>query len=53
MYRYESMLESFDLATNRNQKEVIKLHTLLDYDCCSPSYLPHLSGLDGKGYLRF
>jgi hypothetical protein len=32
-------LKVFDLATYRNRKGAIKLHSLLDYDGCLPSYV--------------
>jgi hypothetical protein len=37
-------LKVFDWATYRNQKGAIKLHTLLDYDGCLPSYVCRTAG---------
>ena len=37
-------LKVFDWATYRNQKGAIKLHTLLDYDGCLPSYVCMTAG---------
>ena len=37
-------LKVFDWATYRNQKGAIKLHTLLDYDGCLPTYVCMTAG---------